>query len=59
MKYPMKTQSKPVSKPRNTERNIPANIHKNALVSVENHKHSVLKGSFNQADAHFGDWRLL
>ncbi len=26
MKYPMKTQSKPVSKPRNTELNIPANF---------------------------------
>ncbi len=55
MKYPLKTQSKPMSKPNNTERNIPANFHKNALsASCDFPQKPMLKGSFHQADARFG-----
>ncbi|XP_042602778.1 uncharacterized protein LOC122141036 [Cyprinus carpio] len=52
MRYPMKSQSKPMQ----SEPNIPANSHENALsICCDFPQKSMLKGSFDQADACFGD----
>ncbi|XP_052449040.1 uncharacterized protein LOC128011045 [Carassius gibelio] len=58
MKHPMKTQPKSMKKPIQTEQNIPANCHESALSACcDFPQKSMLKGSFDQADARFGDSR--
>ncbi|XP_052392620.1 uncharacterized protein LOC127941915 isoform X3 [Carassius gibelio] len=54
MRYPMKSKSKPMQ----SEQNIPAICHESALgVCSDFPQKSMLRGSFDQADARFGDSR--
>ncbi|XP_052406211.1 uncharacterized protein LOC127952021 [Carassius gibelio] len=55
MKHPMKTQLKSMKKPIQTEQNIPAICHESACCDFP--QKSMLRGSFDQADARFGDSR--
>ncbi|XP_026098997.1 uncharacterized protein LOC113070050 [Carassius auratus] len=54
MRYPMKSKSKPMQ----SEQNIPASSHESALgVCSDFPQKPMLKGSFDQADARFGNSR--